>query len=562
MRQRRASLKADGPGRKVPADRSGRTDDPALASAPEAGPTRPGERVLRLENLSKSFGNSKALDDVTLQLEAGSVRALLGQNGSGKSTLVKVLTGFYTADAGRLWLWDHYEPMPILSPSAKGLAVIHQDLGLVRNQTALENFCIGSEEWSSYFRPVRWGREEDTFRSYSQRLGFGALAERSRHTVAELAPGERTIVAVMRALRQLDDASRKHGGRSGAGAWDTGRALILDEPTVFLGNRERAVLGDLLEALTATGVGVLLISHDFHDVFEFARQVSVLRDGRLVYDSSVQDTTEETLVEQIAGGAVGRMARSRENVERKAVALEFSRLETDKLHGVDLTIHQGEVVGITGLAGMGHEELPYAAAGLRNLHGGTVRVRAPEGLVDIKRARRRVGLVPSDRAGNGVWLDGSVRENLSIARVDHFTRWGLLRIREEKDSARALVKKYRVVVQDPEKQLWTLSGGNQQKVLVARVLEGDVTALVLDEPTQGVDVGAAQQIMEVIGQAADRSLGILVSSIDHDLLTAVCDRVAVMRQGVITDMLEGQALNVEAILSATQSGGVVPYAGT
>jgi ribose transport system ATP-binding protein len=511
------------------------------------------DTAIRLEEICKSFGGSVALDHVSLGIEPGVVRALLGQNGSGKSTIVKILTGIYTADAGRLWLWDHYEPMPIKALSAKGLAVIHQDLGLVRNQTALENFCIGSREWSSYLRPVRWKQEHQRFAEYCTRLGFAGLANKADRTVLELAPGERTVVAVLRALRQLDDVPSRTDVAVGTADGTRPRALILDEPTVFFGDHERRLLGDLLAALTGTGVGILMISHDFHDVFEFAEEVSILRDGHLVYETEVRSATEEELVHEIVGSEVHRAVRGAGRQGEDEVAIEFHGVQSDQLEDFTLSVHKGEIVGVTGLAGMGHEEIPYVAAGTRRISGGRVRVSTASGLTDVGSARGAVGLVPSDRTGNGVWLDGTVRENLSIGRVGEFTRWGLVRRRDERAAAEELIDRYRVVVGGIESQVWTLSGGNQQKVLVARVLADDTAVLVLDEPIQGVDIGAGQQIVELVLDAARRGLGVIISSIDYDLLTNVCDRVAILRDGTIREVLEGQQIDVEVIVASSQA---------
>jgi ribose transport system ATP-binding protein len=520
----------------------------------ESASRGPADLVLRLEGISKSFGASRALDDVTLEIAPGVVRALLGQNGSGKSTIVKILTGFYVADAGRLWLWDHYEPMPLRGLSGKGIAVIHQDLGLVRNQTTLENFCVGSAEWGSYLRPIRWSEERRRFTEYAERLGFAGLAAKEGRTILEVSPSERTVVAVMRALRHLDDAARRsaqHGGESQP------RALILDEPTVFFGDRERRLLGELLEALTASRVGVLMISHDFHDVFEFAREVSVLRDGRVVAERRVSEATEEDLVRAIVGREVIRTSRVRRTGVGDEVAIEFRGVESDQLHGFDLDVRRGEIVGVTGLAGMGHEELPYVAAGLRRVRAGTIRVRHDGKLVTLETARQAVGLVPSDRTGSGVWLDGTVRENLTIGRTQRYARRGLVQKGRERAAAVEVISRYGVVVQGPESQLWTLSGGNQQKVLVARVLSDDVGVLVLDEPIQGVDVGAGQQLIELIVTAVDEGLGVLLVSIDHDLLARVCDRVAVLREGSLRRVLDGDDVNVETILGTVQASGPI-----
>ena len=404
---------------------------------------------IRLEHLVKSFGGTRALDDVSLTIKAGTVRALLGQNGSGKSTLVKILAGFYTTDEGQLWLWDHYQPLPLKSLLQNGIAIIHQDLGLVRNQTALENFCIGSEEWSSYFRPLRWSRERRCFADYCERIGMPELAAKMDRTLIQLRPGERTVVAVMRALRQLDDAMEMNDSANQVGS--RSRALILDEPTVFFGEHERAILGQLLRGLTASDVGVLIVTHDFFDVFDFAQSVSVLRDGRLVFEADVSDITEADLVRNIMGREIERLARKRQDEALQEVALHLDDVSHDRLRSINLVVRRKEVVGVTGLVGTGHEDVTYLAAGIRRPKNGTVSVDAGSGLENLaKTGRRCVGFVPSDRVGNGLWLDGSIRENLSIGRIKKFARWGLVRSTAEKKDALQVIDRLSIVASGPE----------------------------------------------------------------------------------------------------------------
>jgi ABC-type sugar transport system ATPase subunit len=489
-----------------------------------AGGSGVSQELLGVERLSKTFPGLKALDEVSLSVGSGEIVALVGQNGSGKSTLVKVLAGVHHADPGaRIRLAGEGE-------RAAGVAemhFIHQDLGLVEMLSTVENLDLGHRRsWRSLLPTPT--REE---RAHAEELiaRFG-LSFDVRVPVAELSAAERTIVAIARALD----------------GWTHSRnLLVLDEPTASLHGEEVSKLFEAVRRVAGSGAGVVFISHRLGEVMELADRVVVLRDGRVVADVERGGFDHDELVALITGVEVARTA-DRAATERAEVVFSARGIQGSTVKGLDLNLHADEIVGVSGVLGSGREQLAGILFGVAEGRVGEIRVggRSLRGLTPRSAIDLGVAYMPGDRHRLGAVMSLSARENITLPRLGPLRRMlGRLDRSAERADVRRWIDAVGVNPPDPERALELFSGGNQQKVVLAKWLRNEPKALLLDEPTQGVDVGAKVGILELIAAAAAAGAGVLISSSDDKELALVCDRVLVMRDGELAAEVEGAELS-------------------
>ncbi|MDW5595796.1 sugar ABC transporter ATP-binding protein [Conexibacter stalactiti] len=500
-----------------------------LTSSPGAG-TSSEVPALALHGLSKRFGAQAALSGVDLELRAGEVHALLGQNGSGKSTLIKLLAGFHEPDGEpRAELLG--APLRLGSAAAAhaaGIRFVHQDLALVPGLAIVDNLALGERYAGRLWLGDR--RELAAARALLESLGIELDPARP---LRELAPAQRTIVAVARALS------------AGVGAT---RLLVLDEVTATLPESEVELVFALVRRIREQGGTVLYVTHRLEEVFALADRVTVLRDGRRVSTSAVAGLDHDGLVELIVGRPLEQLY-PKPPAPRAELALQARGLSGRVARAVDLDLHRGEIVGVAGLAGSGRDELPYLLFGAAPWSAGrlTVDGREHRALTPHAAIAAGLALIPADRAGAGATPSLSLRTNVTLPRI----RAGRLRWigrRAERADVAGWLRRLQVTPPDGEAPLATLSGGNQQKVVLARWFRLAPTALLLDEPTQGVDVGSKAAIYDQLATSArERQLAVLVASTDHEELAAICDRVLVMRGGRIAAQLSGAALSADAI---------------
>jgi ribose transport system ATP-binding protein len=476
--------------------------------------------ALTVEKLSKTFGAQRALIDIELSLQPGEVRALVGENGSGKSTLVKILAGIYRPDDGAVITVAGEQIKPgHAAHGISGLRFVHQDLGLVGNLDSIDNLALGHG-----YRTLRRGRIHLRREAIEARAALTALGHDIDvyRPVAELAGSEQTSIAVARALSPQRSAAR---------------VLVLDEPTANLPAAEVERLCALVRHIQATGVAVLFISHHFDEVFGLADSVTVLRDGRIVGTRPVGDLDEAELVRMVLGRSVGaRQQRPVRVTEDNNVVLRADRIGGGTVRAVDLEVRAGEIVGVAGITGSGREELAgllfgtHARTGTVAVHGRPIPANQPYQSIAMG-----LGLVPADRRENAMFAHTTLRENLTVVNCRPNVVRGVLRPGQEKADARAWLKRLQVRPLRTEATMAELSGGNQQKVILARWLRENPKVLVLDEPTQGVDVGAKAEIHLLLQKAAADGMAILVLSTDHDELAHTCHRVLVLRSGQVID---------------------------
>lgn len=517
---------------------------PAAQSPPDRVP------VLEMRHITMRFGSFRALKDVDFLVNQGEIVALLGENGSGKSTLVKVLAGVNAPDAGaEMYLGGRPVPLPLAPGQFRdlGLSFVHQDLGLARTLTVAENLVVAESGSVHSRRPINWRAERRRIRrlldSYQVTIDPATVIDR-------LPPVGQALVAIVRAAEELrayrlrDDVARS--------------ILFLDEPTVFLPESEVEFLFDLIRTVVREGASVVFISHDLSAVRTVCDRAVVLRDGEVAGRTALAGISDERLVELIVGQAAGKrveFSHRRAGDGRLAKSLfEVRGLRGGRVADVSLDVRGTEIVGLAGLLGSGAEDVPYllfgsaaGAAGSMRVDGWTVSVPR---LKPFEAVHRKVALVPADRRRDGIAPALTVAENATILVNDEHTSFGRLRLRRLRKVVRDLLDRFNVRPRDPGAPAWQLSGGNQQRVVLAKWLEINPKLLLLHEPTQGVDVAARAQIYRMVRDATDGGMATLWVSSDFEELAAVCDRVIIVAAGLVRAELSGDEVTEEKISSA------------
>jgi len=499
--------------------------------------------LARVQGITKSFGGVRALRGVDLEIRAGEVHALLGENGAGKSTLIKILSGVHTSDEGSIQI--NGQDVAFSSPARSreaGVAVVYQDLSLVESLSVGANLMLGREPRTrfGFLRKRQLMREVDDFlRSHKipldPRVQVGSLPF---------------------AYRQMTEICKALIGNV--------RLLILDEPTSALASDEEGILFDAIRAATARGVGVIYVTHRLNEVFRISDRVTVLRDGANAGSFETSATDMRELVAAIVGR--GHTVSNDDTAARgKAwrtggapASLTLSNASNARLHGVSLTVAEGEVRGLAGLVGSGRTEILETIFGLRPLDSGDITLgdRALHGHFPADAIERGVALVPEDRQVQGLVLDHSIERNLTLPRLSLFSSWGWLRYRTSVRQAETSMAQLRVKAPDSSTHVRNLSGGNQQKVVFAKWHHPRPSVLLLDEPTVGVDVGAREEIYDLIDQAARSGTGVIVVSSDLAELLRLCDRISIVVGGTIVATVDrgdlGSAEELHRLVQVSQ----------
>ncbi len=496
---------------------------------------------LTIRGLTKPYPGTLALDGVDLTVRPGTIHALLGANGSGKSTLVKILAGIESAGAaGTVEVGDVVMDAADITPDTSrvlGLRFVHQDIGVFDDLTIVENLAFGTADFSRSWSRIPWSRLRASTAELLSHYGIDADPD---DLVANLRPSTRTMLAVARAL-----------GRDGS---ESGSVLILDEPTASLPAEEADELATLLKMCAARGQSIVFISHHLPEVFRLADQVTVLRDGKVVLDAVVSSLDETQLVSSICGRSIERLIPPRTEEVGEEDLLVVEGLSAGPLREVSLTVKRGEIVGVAGLLGTGRTTLLRAIYGDVPCDAGEVTLEGQKvRFADSRDAMRRgVGFVPEDRQSHAAFGAMSVRENHTVASLRSFWRRGLMDLRGERNDARSYIEMFGIKTPSADASMLSLSGGNQQKVVMSRWLRRSPRLLLLDEPSQGVDVGARSDIYATIRAAADQGMGVLLVASDLEELAHASDRVLVIRDGVVAEILH-QPIDVEDLTRRTSS---------
>lgn len=491
------------------------------------------DNILRAEGIFKSFFGVHALTDVRLEVRPGEVHALLGQNGAGKSTLIKILAGAYSLDAGRITMGG--AELTIQRPAdaqAAGLAFIHQDLNLVPYLSGYENIALGDTMPRRLGVLIDWRQLKAKARRAADLVDIDFNLNQP---VSTLSVPQRQLVAMARAL--LVDA----------------RVITMDEPTAALGAHEVEQVFRVVRRLREQGRAVIYVTHRLDEVEELADRVTILRDGHYVTtEERSAITSRAQLVQLITGRRPSELVRA-DGVHRGKLMLSARGLSLPpKLHHVDLDLYAGEVTGLAGLVGSGRSEVAHIISGVISRHGGKVeRHDTADG------AKLPVALLPEDRQQESAVPTMSIRENLTLASLGQFTTAGFVNRRAERRAVRTFTERLQIKMGSPERPITDLSGGNQQKVLLAKWLATGARVYVLDEPTQGVDVGAQEEIHQHIRDLAAQGCAVLFISSDLSEVCRISDRVVVLHQGSVVGDLSGDE-TTEDVVSGLSFGAIDP----
>jgi ribose transport system ATP-binding protein len=488
---------------------------------------------MAVRNVHKTFGATAALSGVSFAAARGRVHALIGENGAGKSTLMNILAGAIAPDAGDLALdGAPFRPRSPAEALRAGVAMVHQELSLCPHLTVEENIALGAE-------PARWGlvrRAEMRRRALSalERITRASPASRPAPTarVGDLPPSAQQLVEIARAI-----------------AMPECRVLILDEPTSSLGADDAEGLFSAIRSLCQAGIAVVYISHFLEEIQRIGDDFTILRDGKTVGAGALRDVAPSDIVAMMVGRTVAELfPRSPRAV--KEVVLELNDLVAERPKGVSFIVRRGEVLGIAGLVGAGRTELLRSIFGLDPVVSGAIRVLGVSGFCGPPlRIEQGVGFLSEDRKSEGLAATLSIAENLTLSKTAAIGRWGFVFPRRRRKAAERWMSALSIRARDPDQRVADLSGGNQQKIALARLLHQEADVFLLDEPTRGIDVGSKAQIYELIdGLAAEGKAVVVVSSYLPELL-GICDRIAVMRRGKLGPARPAAELDPRTLLT-------------
>jgi ribose transport system ATP-binding protein len=504
------------------------------------GDSEVGGPLLEMQAICKSFPGVKALDGVDLKLWPGEVHALVGENGAGKSTLIKVLAGVYRMDSGRISI--HGRQVDISSPrqaAQLGISVVHQEFTLVPQMTVAENIMLSN-------MPSRPGLgslvDKTAMSSESGRIldGLGVDIAVSA-PVHSLTVAEQQIVEVAKAL------SRKT------------RILVMDEPTAALSNVEVDRLFEVIRTLVSNDIAVVYISHKLEEVFRISHRITILRDGRVVASSPTSSLTGNEVIKQMVGRELTSMYDKRK-AEIGPPAMEVRDLLVDPAgQPISFRVHEGEILGIAGLMGAGQIRLARALFGIERTYGGEILLRGVSSAVSSpdKAVRRGIGMVTENRKEEGLVQLLSVSRNITLAVLDSLSHLGVMSPRAEDDIVTSKIEELDIKTPSPNQRVRHLSGGNQQKVVLAKWLAVDPDVMIMCEPTRGIDVGAKAEIYRLIGDMAQSGKAVLLISSEIPEVVGMSDRVLVMHSGRVVGELAGDECTQEAVMRLATGGSAV-----
>lgn len=488
---------------------------------------------LHFNSIVKTFGGTHALNNVSFKVNKGEIVALLGENGAGKSTLIKILAGLYNADGGQITINGQDHASASQSKTKRSIAFIHQDLGLIEWMSIAENMAL-SLGYPKKFGLINWDLANERARHALAQVGCNFDPS---IRISQLSRTEKSLIAIARALASDCEF------------------LVLDEPTASLPTNEVDRLFAALNMLKSKGVGMIYVSHRLDEIFSIADRVVVLRDGNLIGQQDIKTAHSGELVSMIVGKEMQHVKRPPE-VSTTNLILTVNQLTTGNIGPVDFDLRQGEIVGLVGLRGAGHEEIGRCLFGAQPHHG---LVKLNDMVIDLSTPRRAMqvgmGMIARDRVLESISSALTVRENLFIN--PQATGRQALSVRSaqaESMEAQAIGARLGLSPNDPSMTIEALSGGNQQKVVIGRWLETDRKVLIAEDPTAGVDVGAKADIYRLIYQAVARGMSVVIVSTDFEEVSAICHRALVFNRGQLVRELTGKQLSIESIMQVASAG--------
>ena len=493
---------------------------------------------LEVRNISKTFPGVKALDRVNLEVRRGEVLALAGENGAGKSTLMKILTGVYAPDPGGSILIDGKETALRDNNHARalGIGIIYQELSVVENLSVAENIFLAKEPLGRLGLIDR-ARMHNGAREILKTIDLD-LDPATR--VSELSVGQQQMIEIAKAIS------------------DQSQVIIMDEPTASLSHHETRTLMELIKKLRQKGISIIYISHRLEEVFELADRITVLRDGSTVDTSPAASVTRESLVRKMVDRELSELyaapvshATAEPVLQVRNLTLRATRSADARIRDVSFTLHRGEVLGIAGLVGSGRTEIMEMIFGMRPctgqiaVDGKPVSIRNPHDAIE-----HGIGFVTEDRKAQGLVLGMSVRENFSLTHLARYSPFQFLQRAKEDESCRQFVRTLGVKTTTIEQKVVNLSGGNQQKIVIAKWVALNPKVLIVDEPTRGIDIGAKAEVHALLTRLAARGIGIIVISSDLLEVLAVSDRILVVREGRLNGELSREEATAERVIAA------------
>jgi len=488
------------------------------------------ETILSLHNIDKTFGGTHALADVSFELKAGEIHALVGENGAGKSTLIKIITGAYFPDMGTIQLGEtRYQSLRPEQARNLGVSVVYQEFNILPELSVAENIFMGNQP-RGRFNLIDMGARNQMAKELLDRLGAAASINPNA-LVKNLTVGEQQIVEISKAL--TTDA----------------RIIIMDEPSAVLPSRELERLFSVIRALRSEGHGIIYISHRLNEVFELADRVTVLKDGQRMATKNVAETNHDELVRLMVGRELIDMYPPADN-QPEDVLLEVKNLDVEgTVFNVNFQVRAGEVLGLAGLGGSGRTTVCRALAGLADIRGGEI-IYLGKPAPSSPGAASEAGLVlvPEDRKTYGLVLNQSMKFNLTLPNLKEFLRAGVLRAGIEKEAVKNIVEDIQINPPSPDLLAESLSGGNQQKVVVGKWLLTNPKLVIFDEPTRGIDVGAKAEIYQRIRDLTYGGVGVIMASSELPELIGLSDRIMVFYEGRIAGELDREDFSEEAIM--------------
>src|SRR5215208_6017939 len=494
--------------------------------------------ALKLSKIHKSFGPTIALDGVDLELHRGEVHALIGENGAGKSTLMNVIAGSLRADAGTMEIQGQvYSPSNPLDARTHGIALIHQELSLCPHLTVAENVLMGIEPSHIGWSHIGWlDRDKLCARTNDVLKIFHHAGIRPEQRVGDLSVAARQIVEISRAIAAQ------------------ARIILMDEPTSCLQRDDVEHLFTLIRKLSTEGISVIYISHFLEEVRQISDRFTVLRDGRSVATGEISSTTDDELIAKMVGRAQQNLFPVRSSTPGETILDVQNLASPPLLKHASFELRRGEILGIAGLMGSGRTRLLRTIFGLDRLESGTIMVNKRSlphrRHTPAMRLIEGLGYLSEDRKGDGLTLNQSIADNVTVTRFNSCSRWGWLDLGSQRKQAEKLVNKLKIRTHGVQQEAGALSGGNQQKVIVARLLHQDADVLLLDEPTRGIDIGSKAQVYEIISACAAQNKAVLMVSSYLPELFGMCDRLAVMSRGRISEVKPIAEWTPESVLQA------------
>ena len=476
--------------------------------------------VLEMKGITKTFPGVTALDNVNLSVKHGSVHALVGENGAGKSTLMKILNGVYQANEGEIWLDGEKLTLgSVTDAQEKGISIIFQEFNLINTLSIAENIFIGRFNGK---KTIDWKQIRSKAQDLLKSLGFDFDVDM---IVGKLSTAEKQLVEIAKALSY------------------NAKIIVMDEPTSSLTKKEIEAFFPIIQRLKESGITVIYISHKLEEIFHICDVVSIMRDGKIVGESDVKDITREKIIELMVGRSLDMEYPARTAKPGEAV-LEVKNLSRgNRLSDISFTLHKGEILGIAGLVGAGRTELAEAIFGADPATGGDIILHGKK--VTIRSTRdgkmNSIGLVTEDRKETGLVLDMTIAKNITITKLDAVTNGIVISNQKEADVAKEYVEKLNIKTPSITQTLNNLSGGNQQKVVLAKWLFSDADILILDEPTRGIDVGAKFEIYCLMNTLTEQGKAVIMISSELPEVLGMSDRILVMHNGTIKGELPGKS---------------------